>query len=464
MRLPAAHSITVTADRVRIARYWQIDTAADARHGTDADYAEHFVDLFGKAVSCRLRCGDGSPAAYLSGGLDSSSVVGMARSLGASVDTYSLVFPHDPLADERPYIEDVARRWNVPSHCIVPPALDGNVCRAHVARRRDTLDLPADLASECLMARMRERGARVVLTGVGGDYCFSGSLLHYADLLQRGDVIGFLRQVWADRSVADAGWSIWQPFLSGVRPLIPARWRRAVRPVAKRLGWIPALPDWIEPSFASRVALADRLRPPTWPEGAPTFARRQVCELFASGWPYLLLEAGERSAAEYGLEERHPFFDRRLIEFGVSLPETQRWRGQQTKYLLRRAMAGVLPESVRERNGKGDFRATVAQGVEAIGGAALFDRLSIASRGWVDEKRAQALYGRSQALFAADHEDYCDGMFKLWMIGGIELWYGMTCVEGRVHESQDRTLEPEWTARQPAGPEAPAALPSSRTH
>jgi asparagine synthase (glutamine-hydrolysing) len=466
MRLPPAHCMVVTHDDLRIRRYWRIDPFKEIRCRDDREYAEQFRALLNEAVACRLRSGGGVTAAYLSGGLDSSSVVSIAHAMHRPVETFSLVFPDDPLADERAFIDAVVRRWDVRSHALAPPPISGDVCLAHVARRLDTLDLPADLVSEPMMAEMRQRGVRVALTGVGGDYCLSGTVFHYADLLKSGNVAGFLKQAWADRGVADAGWAWWQPLVSGVRPIIPAAWRRAVRPVAKRLGLVPALPAWIDPAFAARVQLEERLRPSAWTSEAPTFARQRVCELFDSGWTYLLLENGERSAAEYGFEERHPFFDRRLIEFGVALPESQRWTGSRTKYVLREAMRELLPSSVCERNGKGDFRACVAQAVDAIGGGAFFDSVrGIVAAGWIDQAAVSELYARSRRLFDARDEHYCDGMFKLWMIAGIELWYRSAILEGTRHGSieQTRPAGRPWSIAG-AWPEAPSAVPSSRTH
>ena len=465
MRLPAAHAMTVTSDDVRIVRYWRIDPTTELNYRNDGEYAEQFTSLFREAVSCRVRSDDHPVGAYLSGGVDSSSVVGMTQALGRQIETFSLVFPGVPEADESAYIDDVVRKWALTSHKISLPEVEGAACVAHVERRGDALDLPADLASECLMSRMRERGMRVVLTGVGGDYMFGGSLYHYADLLKAGEFIKFAKQLRADMRVSDVGWSAWQPLWSGVRPLVPDSCRQAIRPLARRLGYVPGLPDWIDGAFASRVSLADRLQPPTSIHDASTFSRGAVCELFASGWPYLLLENGDRSASEYGLEERHPFFDRRIIEFGVAIPEAQRWTGDETKYVVRHAMREWLPESVYRRKDKGDFANCVAQAIEAIGGAALFDSLHIASLGWVKQDRVSAMYRAARRQFAAGDDRYCDTMFKLWMVGGIELWYRSVFLEGRRYGTTDQ-IRPIRISRErgPGRVEAPAGVSAPVTH
>ncbi|HEX4348552.1 MAG TPA: asparagine synthase-related protein [Vicinamibacterales bacterium] len=439
MRLPAAHTMVVTADQVQIARYWKIDTSAELALASDDDYAGRFYQLFRDAVSCRLRGDEGPAAAYLSGGLDSSSVVGMMTALGRSPETYSLVFPGVPEADESRYIDAVVDRFGLTAHKTPPSRIEGTTCRAHVMRRKDTLDLPADLASEALMSVVEERGTRIVLTGVGGDYCFTGSHLHYADLLREGNLIGFARRIREDWNVPYTGWSLWQPLMSGVRPLIPRSVRRRIRAAGVAAGVMAGAPDWIEPAFAGRVALADRLATPGWVEEATSFSRRGICERFASGWQYLLLEHGERSACEHGFEERHPFFDRRLIEFGVALPESQRWRGAETKFVMRRAMRNLLPRVVAERQTKGNFAVCVARAVDALGDASFFETLHIASLGWVKREAVRELYRRSAAQFRAGDDNYADGMFKLWMIGGIELWY-RSFLEGHHYDGTEEPL------------------------
>ncbi len=439
MRLPAAHSMTVTADRVDIQRYWQLDLSAEVRHATDQEYAEHFRSVFDTAVRCRLRAAR-PVGAYLSGGLDSSSVVGTAAALGAPPEAFSLVYPHTPSADESPYIDAVIARWGLVGHKVAVGPIDGAACRAHVRARRDVLDLPADHEGEGLSFAMRDRGMRAVLTGVGGDYGLAGSGYHYADLLRARDLRGLVRQVRQDRRHPDRGWSASHLFAFGVRPLIPQRWRTFVRPLARRLGWVPGLPDWMPTAFASRVGLADRIRPQAPDVESPDFSRRDIWNGFQSGWAYRLLETAERAAAEFGIDERHPFFDRRVIEFVLGIPETQRWRGQVTKYVLRGAMGDRLPSSVYHRLDKADFSPVVPRAVEAVGGSQLLDHLTIGRLGWVDQARVSDMYRRAQRLVAAGDEEYCAPMFRLWMIAGVELWYRSVFVEGTGHGgAQDGT-------------------------
>ncbi len=447
MRLPPAHAMTVTAHRIDIQPYWRLELSTGIDHATDQEYAEHFRSIFDGAVSQRLRARS-TVGAYLSGGLDSSSVVGTAAALGARPQTFSLVYPHTPSADESSYIDAVVAKWGLRGHKVTAGPIDRARCHGRVRARRDVLDLPADHEGETLSFAMRDRGMRVMLTGVGGDYGLTGSVYRYADLLRSWDFGALLEQIKVDRRTAGGDWSASYLFAFGLRPLIPQPWRTAVRPLARRLGWVPAPPGWIPEAFARRVSLADRVRPPVPESGGGDFSRRDILSTFRSGWASRLLETAERAAAEFGIDERHPFFDRRVVEFVLALPDTQRRLGQTTKYVLRGAMGDRLPPCVRDRVDKADFSPVVPRAIEAIGGREFFEDLTIARLGWVDQSCVIEMYRRANRLLAAADPDYCIPMFRLWMIAGVELWYRAVFVEGIGHgRAQERQAGGCWSPR-----------------
>jgi asparagine synthase (glutamine-hydrolysing) len=457
-RLPAAHSLTVTPDRVRMERYWQFDLTKTLRYRRDEEYGAHLASLFDEAVRCRLRVSV-PIGSYLSGGLDSSSVVGTACALGAGIETFSLVYPFTPSADESRYIDDVVAHWQLHAHKVAVGPVDGTRCRELVRRRADVMDLPADHEGECLSVAMRDRSMRVVLTGMGGDYAFGGSFFHYADLLRAGDLVGLARQLRADAHHPDIGWSPSALFACGVRPLIPRSWRKRVRPLARRLGWMPPPPAWVDPRLAARVSLEDRLRSTEMDGGAVESAF--LLEQLQHGWTYRILETAERAAAEYGIEERHPFFDRRVMEFALAIPDTQRWQGVRTKYVLRQAMQQRLPVSVYDRLDKGDFSPVVPRAVEAIGGAGLFDALRIADLGWVNQSTISEMYRTGRKFYQADDERYCPLMFRLWMVAGVELWYRAKFLDEAIDERSESIRSRQQHGREAA---AAAALPEPLAH
>jgi asparagine synthase (glutamine-hydrolysing) len=206
LRLPPAHVLTVQDGQLRKRRYFDIDPHQEIRYRSDEEYAEHFHEIFKEAVRCRLR----SPSVvgvFVSGGLDSSAIFGMARLLtseGAiedlSVEPYSLIFAH-PAADERTYIEDVVKMWGVKAHSICPDAWAPPPLTAQVRHLQDFPDFPNASPWEPLLALARERGSRVVLWGHGGDEWLTGDSIHCADLLRRCRIPTLLRQLRTDLKV-----------------------------------------------------------------------------------------------------------------------------------------------------------------------------------------------------------------------------------------------------------------------
>jgi asparagine synthase (glutamine-hydrolysing) len=139
------------------------------------------------------------------------------------------------------------------------------------------------------------------------------------------------------------------------------------------------------------------------------------------GWTSYFLESLERDAAEWGLELRHPLYDRRIIEFALSLPEKQRRRGDVTKFVLRRAAR--LPPAVGTRTSKAELGSALSSLLAALGGRAFFERLRLADAGWVDA--AEACRGYDVVCAAASPADRAASMLvaRLWLLASIEVWF-----------------------------------------
>src|SRR2546425_624531 len=120
LRLPPAHRLTVNRDGARTERYWALDPGHELRLGSDEAYAEAFRELFTDAVRCRLRSAF-PVGAMLSGGLDSSSIVCVARRLvaadgGARLHTISANFDEPPQIAERRFLNAVVAQNGVRPH------------------------------------------------------------------------------------------------------------------------------------------------------------------------------------------------------------------------------------------------------------------------------------------------------------------------------------------------------------
>lgn len=414
-RLPPAHVLLVGPGRLTKRRYWDVDPSRTLAYRTDDDYVEHFKALLDEAVRCRLR----SPApvgAHLSGGLDSSSVAAAAQALYRrgqagcpGIETFSLVFPGLP-CDESAFIDDVARHCQLPSHRVTP-AVHGRAYFADLARQdQDFPGYPNGTMADPLRALARDKGIRVLLTGSGGDEWLAGSLDHAADLLRRLELRGMFRRIGSEAGNSSLTDILRAALVHGLRPLLPGGLRRTLK------GWLrrDGVPVWIDPHFARRINLADRLAAAPPAPRFPSLAQQEIHATLRSGWWPHSLEMEERAASRYGVEERHPLCDRRLVEFALSLPEDQRWRGAEYKFILRRGLRGRLPDSVRQRADKAEFSPVVRRSLEAAGGARLFETAATAKLGMVKSGVLQRM--------CQEQDQGAAHLWPLWSVAGVEIW------------------------------------------
>jgi len=205
-----------------------------------------------------------------------------------------------------------------------------------------------------------------------------------------------------------------------VSDLFPAQIARSIRRLQTRTDEIPV---GIDPAFFHRVHLPERMRQPkNWPEFTSRSKRWMYWSL-ASGSILHGRELEDRLSARFGIEQRHPLCDQRLIEFAFALPESQRQREGRTKWVIRTATKGIISERIRQRTDKADFSHTFPEALEAQGGAHLFRSLVSASAGWVVEEQVRARYGQMKNLYTAGDAGYIQHNWPLWMTFGIEMWF-----------------------------------------
>lgn len=416
-RLPPACTLTAAPQRLRTTRFWRADSFLESRRQRHDAYVEQFRHLFREAVRARLRS-DGPVGAELSGGLDSSSVVGMAQCLlrdGAAADrgfeTFSLIFPGLP-CDERPYIREVVQMWGLKSNMLSPEPMDQAGMVRQIRQHLDFPDYPNHAMSDPLYRLANEKGIRVILTGLGGDDWLGEGFPPYADLLRQGKLLACLRELRKDSG---------EP-LSIMKELLATFLPRPVHRAYQEIFHRGRIPSWVDPGFARRIRLADRLgNEPEAPKFS-SYAQRDILLAALDGERAHAYDMTERSASGFGFEGRHPFNDRRFVEFALALPNDQRYHDDQVKVVLRHALAGVLPERVRHRHTKAEFSHLFRQACLALSGEQLFDRLAGEGR-WVNGERVRAMLGDVRRRVGQGRSVPLDLIWTLWRIMGIELWY-----------------------------------------
>lgn len=334
--LMPAHGMLIRAGEVRTWRYWKPDTESRLRGRSDEEYAQEFRRLLEESVHCRMRAN--KPVGVLmSGGLDSTSVACLAarRLAPQPLSTISYVFNELKDCDERQYINAVKEKWGLRS--IQIPCDDAWPFK-------DWEDWPVDpnqpegnpyrLIKERGYKRAGQEGLRVLLTGESGDHLYARGDEWLFDLIAERQY----RQAWNEMII--------QFRYAGIQQLLKAGFfrigaRRLIHSIFPQLTFLHrrTIPAWLS-RHARRLLRLSNYGSTQSDLNVPaalrmTAARSSTNEIF--------------HASRHGIELRHPYRDRRLIEYALRLPAQQLYFRGHYKHILRNAMGGILPDPVRRR-------------------------------------------------------------------------------------------------------------------
>jgi len=430
-RLPPAHVLTADRDGIRLRRYWAPDLRKEIRYRDPDEYVEHLRDLMRRAVAARLRV-SGTVGISLSGGVDSSSVAGVAaelcreRSVPAThIEAFSLLA--SGALDESPFWSQVVERWRLASTTVPVAPLSAGQLADEARFYLDVPNSPLAALTDRMRVCMRERGTRVALTGTGGDDWLGPSPWAYADLLRQGRLGALAHRLRID--AADEWFMGWPAAAkAALWPVLPP----VVQSVVRRLLRRGRPPEWVDPAFAARVDLRGRLARHTIDLPHDSLERYDTWHEGISGSSVYINEAIERSSARAGAEMWHPFMDLRVVDFGLALPADERWRDGRAKDLLRRAMSPYLPQAIAERTTSPDGTHLLFEGLEPEGGRALFQGMTSSRLGWVREDALLARFDRATTLYRAGDRRYAYMAITLWRVAAIELWARAMAVETMV--------------------------------
>jgi asparagine synthase (glutamine-hydrolysing) len=424
-RLPPAQRLVLRDGRVRTDRYWDADPGRIVRYGSDEEYAEHFLHVFRDAVRVRLRS-HAPVGANLSGGLDSSAVVCVAQTLvregtapTSGFESYSLVYDGLP-CNERPYIEEVLRASGVRGYLFPHEEIHAWLDFERAGSMTDLSYFPTLASQAPLFQTARERGARTMLSGVGGDALLNHGQAHLTDLWRQGNLRQLIAQVQQDAPELQT--SAPSLFLKHcLKATVPGRMKDVLRPLLARLLWDSRVPSWINTTTLRHSDLLDGKRLLVSKIRFPSLCQQVIYDQLVHGWATNnALAEIQNLGAHFGIELRHPFYDRRVVEFLLAIPWEQRWHGGLHKRILRAGLAGILPELIRKRKDKapfacimeGEFRARQADKAERLLQTSVLGELGI-----IRGSRLRRLF---KSYRSGDNRALSN--FNFLMVFWLELW------------------------------------------
>lgn len=360
-QLPPGHSLVIEEGRVTIATYWALDLAPQVANGraTENRLAEELLALLDDATRIRLRS-DVPVGAYLSGGIDSTVIAALARrSTDERIRTYSVSFDAGDL-DESRFQHEASSFLGTSHHDVRCRHEDIVRVFSEVIWHTEQPILRSAPAPLYLLSKLvRDSAIKVVLSGEGADELFGGY-----DIFKETKI----REFWCRHPS-----SSWRPLLlKRLYPYLPGIQRQSLEylkhffHVARHEynnPFFSHLPRWeltgkakqfFSVSTRAELATVDALSSllgdlPTAYARWPPFAKAEFLESRYLLPGYILSSQGDRVAMAHAVEARYPFLDHRVAAFASRLPAGLKMKVLDQKHLLKMAVKGLIPESIRTR-------------------------------------------------------------------------------------------------------------------
>jgi asparagine synthase (glutamine-hydrolysing) len=415
-KLPPGHYLTLAGGRPSVRQYWDV-VLEPAEPRSEEEYLEELNALLDEAVRIRL-VADVPLGAFLSGGIDSSTVVGlMARHSDRPVKTFSIGF-HEDSYDELKYARVAAAHFGTDHHEFVVTPKICDIVDELVWHYDEPFADPSSLPTY-MVSKMAREHVTVVLTGDGGDEVFAGYTRYVIDRKRSafGRVPGPVRR------------GVMRPF---ARRLPHGAWGRnylhnvSLDPLDRYVENLAIFTSLSKDSlytgdFRARLGGADPARR-FLAYAANARTGDPVDRLLAiDSKTYLpgdILTKVDRMSMAVSLEARAPLLDHKLIEFAARIPASLKLKGTETKHIFKRAVRSFVPGEILDRPKQG-FGLPIQQWINNELRDQIRDTITDAvarGRGYVEPAYVDVLL--------EEHErNRRDHSWRLWALFMLESWH-----------------------------------------
>ncbi|NOT62093.1 MAG: asparagine synthase (glutamine-hydrolyzing) [Acidobacteria bacterium] len=420
-KLPPGHTLTFQYGQVEKRRYWDFNFAPlEEPMRSEREYVAELRDRLKATIQLQTK-GDDATGVLLSGGLDSSLIVGtLAQLKPEPVKTFAIGFSENGF-DELEYARVAAQRFNTEhhEHTVTPDAvrLVEEIVWHHDEPFADVSSIPSWFAAQQARAHVS-----AVLTGDGGDELFAGYeryARHQArnryERLPKAARQNFVLPLSAALPQVTPG----KNFLRNIALDPAARYVDSLALFSRQqkrglLGAHAAL--WLG-NYVSDSAFINLFNAP---DTTASIANNIERMLYLDSKTYLpgdLMAKVNRMSAAHSLETRAPFLDHELIEFAQRIPASLKLNGTSSKYILRQAAKGLVPEVIIQRPKKG-FSVPLAAWFQGELKGLLYDTLTdqrTRDRSLLNQSSIRSLMNEHQ-IGRRDHSR------QLWSLLTLELW------------------------------------------
>lgn len=357
LRLPAAHYLNLTSRRNQLERYWKLDINKKIRLDNDKEYINAFNSIFTETVKCRLRSAF-PVGSMLSGGLDSSFVTCTAQNIlkdenRGDIKTFSAYFDGAPKSNERYFIEKVLSCHDFESYYIEADKIGPlDEIDEFFLYADQPVFPPNNFMGWNIYREANKNGVRVLLDGLEGDVTVSHGTGYLSELARKRKLKKFLFEVKCTSK--RLGISQNEILLSiGFGVLVPNSIKRIVRHWRDSNSSNSPILKLIDKDLAESAQLIDKLKISGSDEVFDAHKRHYYS--LRSCFFQHELEVVDSRASPFSIEIRHPFFDKRLIEFCLAIPTDQKYSNGWDRYIMRKAMSNIVPREIQWRKDKGNL-------------------------------------------------------------------------------------------------------------
>lgn len=439
-RLGPGEMLRFGAGGVRRSRYWE-PRFQEPLELPPGEWAERVREGLRSAVRRRLDPERGT-GVLLSGGLDSASIAAVGP---ASLRACSGTFPEHPLADEAELIAELRQALGLDG--LVAEVRPGGLLASvfnYTGEWRAPLLGWGDFWTLPLLRAAAAAGVGTMLGGDGGDEVFAPRAYVLADALRGARPRRVLELA---RRLPGSGPHVGRRREAAMIARLALAGAMPPRPAGRGLPWADdGAPSWLGPAARRRLRRSDdpdawkRLDGPRW----WAFAAYGVARGIESTGVF---EHQRRRAAMAGLEARHPMLDLDLVELALRQPPEQTLDPRFSRPVLREAMAGLLPDSVRVRPQKALFESLIAAAMRGPDGAAIREILTAPDAevgAYVDRERMEAVLFGTQTVPVGDEFRW---MWQVWRLLTAEVWLRSLGASNGLPEPKAALSEPRVAVR-----------------
>jgi asparagine synthase (glutamine-hydrolysing) len=427
-KLRPGHLLTISSGALRVEKFWDVASTTTASASLPGDFEQTKAALFRTleaAVKSQM-IADVPLGAFLSGGIDSSVIVGlMARNASRPVKTYSIGYKDMPMYDETAYALEVAAFHKTEHHEIKLNAADIIHAIPDVLNALDEPFGDSSAVPTYMVARETVRDVKVALSGDGGDELFAGYRMYQGEAWYRRYrlIPGFLRKGLIETAILalpdsrDTKYAEQirrvKKFLRGVKATLPERFlawnelfsresRKALltgeyridRPLAQEL--LAAALDRLPSDAVNRMLYTD----------------------FTISLPSDMLWKVDMMSMRHALEVRVPLLDHRVCELAFSMPGNWKLRNGKAKYIFLETFKDILPPSLHDRP-KWGFEMPVSQWLKSDLRYLVEDHLS---RKQIDDQGIFH-YPAVEKLIGDLMSNRTDTSWQLWNLIAFQIWH-----------------------------------------